>query len=288
MKYISAFLLLLGLAYGASAQTGIDVRFGNEAADTLRITDLIDRCVASGAATPNERVAFFAQEFLGTPYGAHTLEVEPEMLTVRLDSIDCTTFVETVLALAQTAGERRHSWRDFVYNLQRLRYRGGVVDGYPSRLHYIADWASDNIHRGNVSDACRVFPKTTYMVKNIDFMTRNRSRYPALADSANFQRIKSIESGYRNHRFPYIKSNDTGAREVRAAFRSGDAVALVSNLPGLDISHLGIIIKDEAGIPHLLHASYSGGKVQYETRPLDEFLRKNRRFLGVRVFRLAE
>ncbi len=282
------YILFAAVCTAASAQSAAGVRFGDEAADTLRLTDMIDRCVAARPGSPEARVAFFAAEFEGTPYAAHTLEGEPEILTVRLDSLDCTTFVETVLALAQTAGSVRHSWRDFVFNLRRLRYRGGEVDGYPSRLHYIAEWAVDNIHRGNLQDACRFFPNVKYMVKSIDFMSKHRDRYPALADSADYERVRAIESGYRNHRFPYVRSNDLGSRAVREAFRSGDVVALVCDVKGLDVSHMGVIVKDSDGVPHLFHASSTAGRVMREERPLDDFMRKNRHWNGLRVFRLAE
>lgn len=132
-----ASILLLAAALPASA-----LRFGCEATDTTRINDLLVDLVARDIASPTARTAYAAQKFIGVPYAAHTLEGSPEQLTVRLDSLDCTTFVETVLALSYTAGERRSSWRDFVYNLERLRYRNGRIDGYPSRLHYISDWAS--------------------------------------------------------------------------------------------------------------------------------------------------
>lgn len=290
MKIILASILLTAAAVlGARAQAIGDVRFGNEAADTVRITELIDGCVAAGIASPEARVEYFARQFIGTPYAAHTLERDPERVTVRLDSLDCTTFAETMLALAQTAGERRHSWRDFVFNLRRLRYRGGNVDGYGSRLHYNADWAVDNIHRGNLTDAARTFPKVNYKVMNIDFMSRHRDRYAALADSANYARIREVESGYRNHRFPYIKSSDLSNRAVRDAFRSGDVVSLVaSSVPGLDCTHMGIVVRDGAGTLHLLHASMSRSEVTLESQPLDEFMRKNRQWLGLRVFRLAQ
>ncbi len=288
MRTILASIILMA-ALCARAQAVGEVRFGNEAADTVRITELIDDCVARNIASPEERVAFFARQFVGTPYAAHTLERTPEMLTVRLDSLDCTTFVETVLALAQTAGERRHSWRDFVFNLRRIRYRGGNVDGYGSRLHYNADWAVDNVHRGNLIDAARNFPRVNYKVMNIDFMSRNRDRYPALADSAAYARIREVESGYRNHRFPYIKTSDLGAKATREAFRSGDAVALVAKaVPGLDCTHMGVVVRGDDGALHLLHASMSGGKVVLDPRPLDETMRKNRQWIGMRVFRLAQ
>ena len=127
------------------------------------------------------------------------------------------------------------------------------------------------------------------MTRSIDFMTSNRGRYPALADSANFARIRSIENGYRNHRFTYIKTIDLGSKDTKAAFHDGDVVALVSTLKNLDVTHMGVVVKENPGAePYLLHASYSDGKVEVSARPLAEFMKKNRQWLGVRVFRLIE
>lgn len=283
-SFLAAVLILSGTA---SAQT--EVRFHNEAADTILITKLLDSASGQRFADPEARVAFFARSFEGTPYGAVTLEGEPEILTVNLDSLDCTTFVETAMALAFTVGENRTSWRDFVYNLRRLRYRNGEVNGYPSRLHYISDWAVDNIHRGNFRDATRDFPRFNELSRTIDFMSSNRDKYPALADSANYARIRGIENGYRMHLFPYIKSIDLANKAVKAAFHNGDVVALVTNVKNLDVSHMGIIVKDSpTAEPYLLHASSTDGKVEVTGVPLAEFMKKNRRWLGVRVFRLAE
>ena len=286
-KHIISAIILLSVAICASAQT--DVRFGNEASDTTRIDEMLIKGAARQFATPNDRVAFFGKLLVDTPYGAGTLEGEPEVLTVRIDSVDCTTFVETAMALAMTNMERRSSWRDFVFNLRRIRYRNGEVDGYPSRLHYICDWAVDNIHRGNFRDATTAFPKATYAMKSIDFMTNNRDKYPALADSANFARMRMIENGYRRHRYPFIKSNDLNLKGVKADLKNGDVVALVTNIKNLDVTHMGIILKDSpTAEPYLLHASSSDGKVEISKYPLGEFMRRNRQWAGVRLFRLAE
>ena len=48
-----------------------------------------------------------------------------------MQRMDCTTFVENVAAMAITISEGRSSWHDMVYNLERLRYRQGHLDGYP-------------------------------------------------------------------------------------------------------------------------------------------------------------
>ncbi len=287
MNRICLYIISLLTSFVSVAQT--EVRFHDEAADTVRLAGMLDEASEMRFVNPEARVSFFARKFIGTPYGAHTLEGKPEMLTVNLDSLDCTTFVETALALAYTIGENRSSWRDFVYNLRRIRYRDGEVDGYPSRLHYISDWAVDNIHRGNLLDVTRDFPRYNEISRTLDFMTSNRDSYPALADSADFARIRSIEGGYRMHRFPYVKGIDLANKNIKAAFHNGDVVAFVSSLKNLDVTHMGIIVKDlPDDNPRVLHASSKEGKVVISTQPLAEFVKKNRRWIGVRVFRLVE
>lgn len=259
--------------------------FHNETADTTRINNMLIEVVGQHLATPGDAVVAFAEKFLGTPYVAGTLEGDPEALRVDIDEVDCTTFADQMIALAITADENRSSWRDFVFNLQKIRYRDGRIDGYPSRLHYVSDWAVDNVHRGILTDVTNRFPKCNYVVKTIDFMSANHDKYPALADSANLARIKKVEVGYRKHRFPYLKTGDLANKFVREEFHNGDIVAFTSSLPNLDVAHMGVI-KMKDGEPYVIHASSSAGKVVMTEAPIDKFLKKNRGFTGVRVFRL--
>lgn len=286
MKHVyllAAIIISFCAAAGLAAPT--PTRFHSEESDTARINKILVESVASGFKTAGERTADIAMRFVGTPYVAHTLEGDTEMLTVNLDELDCTTFVETVMALSYTAGEGRSTWRDFLYNLQRLRYRGGEVNGYASRLHYISDWVIDNTHRGNFKEVTANFPAVAYQVRTIDFMSANRNKYPALADDNEYERIRSVEIGYRNHRFPYIKSSNLGKKATMAALRNGDIVALVTKLKNLDVTHMGIIIMQE-DVPYLLHASSSHGKVELTSVPLADFMKKNTSLIGIRVFRL--
>lgn len=66
-----------------------------------------------------------------------------ERLVVNTRQLDCTTLVETVVALKLCAQQGKRTWNDYTSVLRQLRYRGGVLDGYASRLHYFSDWISD-------------------------------------------------------------------------------------------------------------------------------------------------
>jgi len=268
------------------------IRFHNEATDTTRITEMQQQVAAMRLATPGNRISALGKMLVGTPYVAHTLEADSlgdgEKLTVNIDQLDCTTFVETVTAMAMTVGSGRTSWRDFVYNLERLRYRGGEMNGYASRLHYICDWVVNNSSRGIVKDVSDRCPSVRYTVKTIDFMSRNRDRYPALADSATYARILNTEQGFHGHRFPYIKSNDVDNKANYGYFQDGDIVALTSTVKNLDVTHMGIVVKDADRVPHLMHASQSLGRVVITEESLGEFLKHNRQFTGVRIIRLQE
>lgn len=283
------FVTIISVACAASA-SALDlskVRFHNEAADTTRINQLlIDVKQRGDSRLPGKYLVLCGTEFLGTPYVGGTLEGEPEQLTVDIDEFDCVTFVDNMLALALTLDEGRSSWRDYIYNLQRVRYRNGEIDGYPSRLHYICDWAVDNIYRGTIKDVTNTFDRYTTVSRTIDFMSQNASKYPALADSANLARVKNTESGYRLYQFPYVKTIDLGRKEIKSNFRNGDMVGFISNLKNLDVAHMGLIIVED-GEPYVMHASSSEGKVVKTKIPLADFMKKNRQFAGVRVFRIS-
>lgn len=272
----------------ACAAQNTPVRWHNEQADTTRITEMLKEGAEMRFANPSQCVGWYARKFIGTPYVAHTLEGDEELLTVNLDELDCTTFVDIALALAYTTGEGRQGWHDFLYNLRRMRYRGGEVDGYSSRLHYNCDWVIDNSYRGNLMDMTRNVGNSRELIRTIDFMTSNREKYPALADSAQYARILNIENGYRNHKFPYIKTSELNSKEVQKNLKDGDVVAFVSNLKNLDVTHLGVIVKGDDGGWHVLHASSVDGKVEISEMPLAQFVKRNPRWIGIRVYRLRE
>lgn len=253
--------------------------------DTTEINQLLADGAKSGLKKPNELMSFYAHKLIGRPYAAHTLEAETEKLTINIDELDCTTFIESLYALARTTLNQRQSWRDYANQLESVRYHRGVIGDYSSRLHYISDWIIDNNSRGNLVEITADLPRVAYKVKTIDYMSSHRDQYPQLADSAVFEKIRDFERGFCNHRFPYIKKESLDAKDIVEELESGDIVAITTKTPGLDVSHLGIIEKKDKTL-FLLDASSTGKKVQLETTDLKEMLRMQKNVYGIRVFRL--
>lgn len=260
-----------------------EVKFHNEASDTTQLTNiLVESSKIAGRADASE----IARNFVGTPYEAATLEGDSiETLRVNLDGFDCTTFVETVLALAMTVDEHRQSWQDFVYNLRKIRYRNGEIDGYPSRLHYLSNWILDNEARGNFKEMTDYADNARHNVKSLDYMTSHRDSYAALADSANFVRMKNIEAGFSNHRYPYLKGNTLKDKTLAAIIRNGDVICFTTSIKGLDATHMAIAFI-ENGIPRMIHASSKAGKVIIDPLSIAEYVRRNRND-GIRIIRLT-
>ena len=253
--------------------------------DTTVINGLLAKGNESGIADANALIEFYARQLLGTPYVAHTLEADEEVLTINIHELDCLTFIESLYALTRATLNHRYSWRDYAANIENVRYRGGTMGDYSSRIHYISEWIIDNHLRGNLVEVTPDLPHADYMIKNIDYMSKNPSQYRQLKnDTAMVEKIRRYE--LRQHRFPYLKRSWLNDKDVKAALRSGDFISLVTKADGLDVSHNGIIIVDDKGDPYLLDASMSGGKVMLESKPLFKFLERSKNNIGVRVFRM--
>ena len=284
-------IILLALAFASSAAiygaSPADLRF-HCANDTTKLNELLVKGSQSGFKTANGLVSFYAHQLLGTPYVAHTLEGEKEWLTIDIDELDCTTFVETLYALTRTTLDGRTSWRDYAQNLESVRYRNGELDDYSSRLHYISDWIANNSYRGNFKEVTGSIPGAKYMIKDLNFMSTHRDSYPRLKDDdAMFQKITNIEVGYRMHRYPFLKKEWIGDKKTIAALKDGDIIALLTKVDGLDVSHMAVIVK-EGNTLKMLHASSTDKKVKIEKDDLKETLRRNRGWLGIRVIRISE
>src|SRR5262245_57681092 len=116
------------------------------------------------------RIEILSRHFLGQPYKINPLigsaEI-PEVFTVSLDTFDCVTYVETILALSLAT-----SVDEFTQWLRKIRYDGGRV-AWEQRNHYMTGWIRSNLRSGAVR---RLTPRDVPIV----FRSRTLDLLPGL------------------------------------------------------------------------------------------------------------
>lgn len=229
-------------------------------------------------AFAQQSVEMIGKSYLGTPYVAHTLDQnKEEELVIQTKAVDCLTFVEYVLAQALGSS--------FADNLQKIRYRDGVIDGYPSRLHYTSDWIGNGIRNGFLIDITAENSSDTTRLC-LSYMSTHPKQYKQLADSPeNVRQMVEYEKVLSEevvHWLPKRKLPETGCPWIKA----GDIIAITTNIRGLDIAHMGIADYEDGKL-HLLHASSTLGKVVISKEPLNQMINKNQSWTGIRVVRMS-
>lgn len=221
--------------------------------------------------------------FLGAPYRENTLEKPGrERLIVDLHAFDCTTFVETVLALVRCAASGKFCAAEFRRNLRRIRYRGGKIDGYASRLHYFTDWLADNQKKKVLKDVSRHLGGGRVR-KKIDFMTAHRERYASLNRESRTKKMRQTER--RLSRRPFYVIGKEQAARIQAGIQPGDIIAFAADQEGLDVAHVGFAVR-ERGRLRLLHASSREGAVAISAATLPAYLKSRKNFTGILVARM--
>lgn len=236
-----------------------------------------------------------ATSYLGTPYVANTLENDgEENLLINTKEVDCLTLVEYTLAqaLSSSSGslEKEDSLHSSLHSsfaeyLQKIRYRNGIIDGYPSRLHYTSDWIENGIRQGFLQDVTAKHSPST-LILSLSYMSTHPQLYKKLADSPeNVARMAEQEkaiTGKVVHWLPKSKLPEAGLPWIQ----DGDIIAITTKLPGLDIAHMGIAKRVGSKL-HLLHASSTLGKVVVSDEPLNHILNNKKSWTGIRVVRMS-
>lgn len=250
--------------------------------DSIKVECLLQE--AAGLPADSSRTLFFAQKMIGVPYVANTLDMaDEEALVVHLDKADCTTFVETVLALSLTDKKGKTDFGSFKEALQCIRYREGHLKGYASRLHYFSDWIKDNEKKGIVRERTREIMTFIPQVLQLDFMSTHRDSYPQLRNNLLLTaQIAEIEKEWKNVSVSYIPKASLNASSENLEIKNGDILAITTNIKGLDVVHTGFAIW-MGGKLHLLHASSAMKKVILDPQPLFDYSKNKKAHTGVRV-----
>ena len=222
--------------------------------------------------------------FINAPYKEETLESQnKEKLIVNVSGYDCTTFLETVLALAKCAATGKLSRFEFRKYLKLIRYRQGKVDGYSSRLHYFTDWLRDSEKKKILKDVSRQFDAEIQR-KKINYMTLNRASFPAMKSEVEFLKMLIMEKNISRKTFHIISKDKVSWQKTK--IKNGDVIAFTTKDEGLDVAHVGFAIWQGKNL-HLLHASRKEGTVVISKKTLVAYLKSNKNFTGIIIGRFS-
>lgn len=228
-------------------------------ADQNQLTQLLQQAPQLQEQTWPQLLQTLAAKFEGATYKGGLLDQSPkEELVLSLSQFDCVLFVETVLAIARTLTVEEPSPQVFSDAVQAQRYRQGQMQGYCSRLHYFSDWIADNQRRGlveNITPALGGIP----LNKSLNFMSQHRQSYPQLQSQANWQCIQAVETQLQSLPLHYIPQAQI--RTIESSLQPGDIIAVATAVPGLDVTHTGLVYQTPNQAKGLIHAS-PGGSVR--------------------------
>lgn len=251
--------------------------------DSIKVVKLLKQ------ETGKNDVLFYARQFKGVPYVAATLEVaDPEQLVINLRELDCTTLVETALALAMTKRQGSESFADYCRNLQRLRYFDGDMNGYLSRLHYFSWWMHNNMDMGLINEVKLPKQYTTIINVQNKYMSAHPEKYKFLKAHPEWvDSIAQMEQRFNGPDGRYLPQEYVRlTRDKLSMIEDGDLVAIVTRKAGIDYSHLGFAVWGNDGQLHLLNASSIHHKVVEEPKTLYQYLKEHPSSIGIRLWRL--
>ena len=221
-----------------------------------------------------EVITKLAEYFIGTPYEAFSLDKgDVEKLRLNLTRFDCMLFVEQLLAIAVTT-----DWQSFVGTTQAMRYKDGEID-YCSRNHYFQNWAAYAAEKGWLDDVTDQVLGNQQRVVNLTFMSENPSLYPALKNLANLRCISEKEQNLKTTQ-NYIPNDQLN--QASHSLRSGDLFAVATSVQGLDVTHMGVVVRGKDGLS-AIHAIPGQGVIR--SMPFADYINGVPKSIGAVVLR---
>ncbi len=286
IRYIIDILLVLVLLMITEPCKAYEVQYLPE--DSLLVMSILEDVDKQNDDV--NLILYIARKMLDVPYVAHTLEVnKTEKLVINLRELDCTTFVENVLALYLCIEQNSNTFDTFCDNLCNIRYRDGSEPHYVRRLHYFSDWIENNTAMGFCYEI--QFPTPPFsniQTINVSFMSAHPDKYKMLCENPDYLPfIKEMEIALNGKNYKFIPKSEMNKNDLlKSVIKDGDIIAITTNINGLDIQHLGFAVWHNDGL-HLLNASSLHHKVVEEPMTLYQYLQKQKTMTGVRVIRVS-
>lgn len=233
-----------------------------------------------------EVIVNVGKTFLGTKYVGHILEARgPEHLIVNMRALDCVSFYENSLVIARCIKMNKMTFDEYKKQLQFIRYRGGIINGYASRLHYTSDYFYDDARRGVWKLMAKELGGIPY-VKKLDFMSTHPDVYWQIRESDTVKKqIEAMEKEISKRTIYYIPKDKVAG--ISDKIHDGDILGITTSIEGIDTSHTGICIWQDKEL-HFMHAPLAGGHVEISERVLWDYLAHNKKQTGILIARPLE
>ncbi len=279
MKFLTLIFFLLISPFCEKKQQNVVC----EKQDRIILANSFSQLVPQKNLSIAKLVALAGKSLLSKPYVAHTLEKEgKEQLVINFRELDCTTFVENSLAIARSVKYNDASFDSFSRQLCQIRYRNAVINGYTSRLHYFSDWIVENEKKGLVENVSEEIGGTEYPL-SVGFMSTHPESYRQLKQNPDFVSIMAEKEKEINRRKMFFLPKNQ-VEEKEHLLHEGDIIGITTSIKGLDISHVGILMRKKGHI-HLMHASSAIHKVVISEETLYTYLQKSKRATGIMIVR---
>lgn len=259
------------------------VKYKGTSSDSIFVDSLLME-VVSRNLPKEERLLQIAKAFVGKPYGVRTLEIaDPEQLVVNTRELDCLTLVENVIAFYRVSQTEHASFNGYLRQIRTIRYRGGEMGDYTSRLHYYSDWMSDNAQKNILTNVSRELGGVL-MQPEVGFMSKNPSKYKALSKHPEFVGvIAGHETRINSMRYEFIPKDKI--EDIQSNIKTGDIIGITTNIKGLDLSHTGIAVNIDDTL-YFLHASSYNKKVMLTKKSFVSYTSGIKNQTGIVVLRL--
>lgn len=213
------------------------------------------------------RLEYFSRMMKGIPYklgpmGESYLDSIENKPIVYMDSVDCVTYLEHVLAMAIAPNENA-----IAPLLQKIRYKDGIID-YVHRKHYLlADWVGE----GKFARVMQV-PGDTVVKRTMprqSFFKAKKIKYEkpdAPMDLRYLPYDRAVELASKPYEGPLMVTG----------------VAFVANMDNLDATHTGFVVFRQGELPMLRHAAWKKHVLEL---PLKDYLASRKGKLpGITLF----
>ncbi len=271
-----SFIFVVFLIFSDPSASAQEAKRGVPVSPENSLQKLLSRAEEVQGIEP--RLHFFSRAFLGKPYGISPLgegkgsgyDQDPLW---RLDRFDCTTFVETMLALAHS-----RSSQDFFENMNRVRYQRKPYSFFNRNHFFGLNWLPNLVNQlgwaeETTSTRAREWGLETHVAEAL--ITRS-------AWATQISGVPILEADFPNllETLPYISLQELLRKKPWAQFTGASILTLVRPnwdqleklRTHLNVSHQGLIFMEQ-GVPVFYQASSLKSERKVTRMKLEAYLK---------------